>query len=138
MIQAYFINMQAPCMQEGFMTITVPIAPSGNKMWRHTRNGIVYKTHECREYQHQVALMARIAVTHAGWKVKKDEKVMIEYTYYWPDRRKRDTGNQKKVINDALQGIVVDNDCNILEHDIDFCVDKHNPRIEMKFIRKED
>jgi Holliday junction resolvase RusA-like endonuclease len=122
--------MQATCKQEVDMKFTVPIAPSGNKMWRHTKRGVVYKTTECREYQQQVSLLAKIAASNNYWKMATG-KVFLEYTYYWPDKRKRDTGNQKKVINDALQGIIVDNDCNILERDIDFTVDKHKPRIEI-------
>ena len=110
---------------------TVPIAPSGNKMWRHTKQGVVYKTNECRNYQAHVSMVANAATKVYKWKMATD-KVIIEYVYYWPDRRKRDTGNQKKVINDALQGIIVDNDCNILERDIDFFVDRKDPRIEIK------
>ena len=115
----------------------VPIAPSGNRMWRHTKQGIVYKTTEARNYQAQVSMIATTARIIFNWQMAT-EKVVIEYTYYWPDRRRRDTGNQKKVINDALQGIIVDNDNNILERDIDWLLDKVNPRIELKIMRKDD
>jgi Holliday junction resolvase RusA-like endonuclease len=91
---------------------TVPIAPSGNRMWRHTKQGIVYKTNEARKYQEQVSQIAELAKHMYNWEMATD-KIIIEYTYFWPDRRKRDTGNQKKVINDALQGVIVDNDNNI-------------------------
>jgi crossover junction endodeoxyribonuclease RusA len=115
----------------------VPIAPSGNRMWRHTKNGIVYKTNEARKYQEQVAMIASTAKHIFNWEMATD-KIVIEYIYYWPDKRKRDTGNQKKVINDALQGVIVDNDNNILERDIDWLLDRDNPRIELKIWRKDD
>jgi crossover junction endodeoxyribonuclease RusA len=117
------------------VSFTVPIAPSGNKMWRHSK-GIVYKTKEATNYQMHVAMIAMGSKIKHDWQMATG-KVVIEYTYFWPDKRKRDTGNQKKVINDALQGIIVDNDCNILERDIDFMVDRVNPRIELVIRRKD-
>ena len=116
---------------------TVPIAPSGNRMWRHTKQGIVYKTNEARKYQEQVSQIAELAKHMYNWEMATD-KIIIEYTYFWPDRRKRDTGNQKKVINDALQGVIVDNDNNILERDIDFKLDRENPRILLRVRIKAD
>jgi crossover junction endodeoxyribonuclease RusA len=115
---------------------TVPIAPSGNRMWRHAK-GRVYKTNEARKYQEQVSQIAELAKHMYNWEMATD-KIIIEYTYFWPDKRKRDTGNQKKVINDALQGVIVDNDNNILERDIDFKLDRENPRILLRVRIKAD
>ena len=41
------------------MNLTIPIAPSANKMWRHGKNGIVYKTKKCKDYQDYVHLLAK-------------------------------------------------------------------------------
>ena len=101
----------------------VPIAPNRNSI---------------RGYQAHVSMIANTAKVIFNWQMAVNEKVVVFYKFYWPDKRTRDKSNQKKVINDALQGIIVDNDNNILERDIDWLLDKVNPRIELKIMRKDD
>lgn len=118
--------------------MSVPIPPSGNKMWRHSKKGIVYKTVEARFYQHEVGLRAKIEVQKQGWVMTKGQKVIMRLLYFWPDNRHRDTDNARKVLCDSLQGILYDNDRYILAHDIDWEVDRNNPRIEIELIPKGD
>ena len=116
------------------MHLTIPIAPSSNKMWRYGKNG-VFKTRECKDYQKHIGLLAKVEARKQGWTMTEGEKIVIYYTYYWPDNRNRDTGNQKKVINDGLEGVLYDNDRWVLERDMDFKIDRGNPRIELKIVK---
>ena len=121
------------------MTFTVPIAPSGNKMWRHNKKtGITYKTLECKNYQKEIGYKAKIEASRQGWQRTEGEKVVMEFMYYWPDNRNRDTGNQKKVILDGLEGVLYDNDRWVLERDLDWHIDRGNPRIEIKILKYQE
>lgn len=58
--------------------------------------------------------------------------VMLIGRVFVPDRRKRDAGNYRKLITDALSGIAYDDDAQ-LEHEtwIKAGVDRDNPRVEI-------
>ena len=51
---------------------------------------------------------------------------------FWPDYRIRDMSNMHKLLPDVLQDILYDNDKWVLVRDMDFTVDKGNPRVEVK------
>ncbi|KKX54472.1 hypothetical protein X546_15655 [Brevibacillus borstelensis cifa_chp40] len=57
---------------------------------------------------------------------------------YWPTGRKRDVENVGKLLWDALEGIVYENDRWLLPRYMDFSVDQDNPRVEIKFYRLEE
>ena len=46
---------------------------------------------------------ARRAIVAARWHPITEGKVVVELTYFWPDRRRRDTHNRIKELMDALQ-----------------------------------
>lgn len=73
-----------------------------------------------------------------GWEMTKGEKVVVEYEVYWPDKRQRDPSNLEKLLLDALEGLVYDNDKWALPRCIDFMVDRTNPRVEVACYRKKD
>ena len=121
------------------MNLTIPIAPSANKMWRHNKkNGITYKTLECKNYQKEIGYHAKVEAVKQGWKMTQGEKVIMRFWFFWPDNRNRDTGNQKKVILDGLEGVLYDNDRWVLERDQDWYIDRANPRIEIEIIKFEE
>lgn len=72
-----------------------------------------------------------------GWRATTEGKVVVELTYYWPDRRRRDTHNGIKELMDLLQvaGAFAD-DCQALAVERDFCVDPDRPRVEIAVRRK--
>lgn len=80
-----------------------------------------------------------IAFTEAlrtGWTCPQAEKVVVELTVYWPDRRRRDTHNLHKLLCDAIEGVAVDDDRWALVRDVDFDVDRDDPRVEVTVRRK--
>jgi len=121
------------------LKLIIPIAPSGNRMWRkNNKTGKTYKTDECKYYQNYIGHIAKKEAKKQGWVKTVKEKVIIYFWFYWPDARQRDTGNQKKVILDGLQGVLYDNDCWVLERDQDFNIDRADPRVEIEILKKSE
>ena len=74
---------------------------------------------------------AYVAAKASGWVCPCGEKVIVELTVYWPDRRRRDTNNCHKLLCDAIEGIAFDDDRWALVRDLDFDVDRDDPRVEV-------
>ena len=66
-----------------------------------------------------------------GWVFTQKEKIIMEVWTYWPDYRRRDTHNAHKLLADALESILYDDDRYVLMRDMDYNVDKKNPRVEI-------
>lgn len=64
-------------------------------------------------------------------------KVAIDLVFYLPSGKK-DTHNAKKLLLDALEGIVHEDDYFILDRTIDFSIDEDNPRIEVDIYIPEE
>lgn len=80
------------------INITIPYPPSGNHMWKHTRQGKHYLTEKARTYYELV----RQAVHTQGRVINIDQAVQVHCVLYPPDKRQRDMDNAWKVISDAL------------------------------------
>lgn len=71
------------------------------------------------------------------WYPIAEGEVLVELTYFWPDRRRRDTHNRIKELRDVLQAAgAFANDCPALARERDSCVDPGRPRIEVAVRRK--
>lgn len=68
-----------------------------------------------------------------NWSFEKTEKIVLEMTLYYPDHVKRDSHNVIKLLLDALQGILYDNDYYALPRIQNFHVlkEKNESRIEI-------
>lgn len=60
-----------------------------------------------------------------------DDKVVLRYWVYWPDRRRRDPANLLKVLLDALEGVLYADDRTVLPRAMDYQVDRLDPRVEV-------
>jgi crossover junction endodeoxyribonuclease RusA len=73
-----------------------------------------------------------ITQTNIGdWVKTEKEKVIMEIHTFFPDNRRRDCHNTGKILYDALEGILYDDDRYLLPRYIDVQIDKENPRIEI-------
>ena len=68
----------------------------------------------------------------------KDEKIVLLLWAFWPDRRPRDMNNCHKLLPDALENVLFENDKNVLVRDIDFSFDAKRPRLEIVVARKDE
>ena len=71
------------------------------------------------------------AMCETGWTCPQAEKVVVELTVFWPDRRRRDAQNLLKLLCDALEGSAVDDDRYMLVRVMDFDYDRDDPRVEV-------
>ena len=51
---------------------------------------------------------------------------------WWPNAKRRDPDNIFKMLNDAIKGVLIEDDNMILPQVIDFEIDKQNPRVEVE------
>jgi Holliday junction resolvase RusA-like endonuclease len=65
------------------------------------------------------------------------DKVVVEYTIWWPDKRRRDASNLEKLLLDSLEGIAYDDDRWAIPRCVDFSYDKGHPRIDVVCRRKD-
>ena len=113
--------------------LILPIPPSVNTCYANRnikgmRGRIL--TDEGRNWKHIAGWEAKAAAQKAGWEITK-EKVIIEVTAYWGDARKHDMNNTHKLLADAFEGILYENDNIVLMRDMDFTIDRKKPRLEI-------
>lgn len=80
------------------LNMTLPYPPSGNHMWKHTRQGKHYLTDRARSYYADVGM----ATYHQQAVIGIDQPIQVQCVLYPPDKRRRDMDNAWKVISDAL------------------------------------
>lgn len=111
------------------MKITLPLPPSVNHYYLTTRAGKRIMTGEAKEWMDEARLLVRLAARDSGWTLVEQGKVIMGLWVYWPDRRRRDTHNLHKALADAPEGILYADDRQVLMRDMDFTVDRENPRV---------
>jgi crossover junction endodeoxyribonuclease RusA len=78
--------------------------------------------------------VARIEAERQGWILFEgamDNKLVLEMTAFYPDNRRRDMSNMHKLLPDSLEIILFDDDRWLLIRDINFYLDRGNPRVEV-------
>lgn len=121
------------------LKIILDIPPSVN----HCYVNVPRKGRRLTEAAKNWKLIAGYEATQAkrkqGWVYPaKDEKIVILLWAFWPDNRPRDMGNLHKLLPDALENILYENDRNVLIRDMDFSLDKKRPRIEVVVAYKKE
>ncbi len=88
------------------------VPPTSNHIWKPRGNGKGnYLTDEGRSFKDLVAYMAA-----AKWKSLPSKKLfMFEVVLVFPDKRKRDVDNYHKILQDALEGVVYENDSQVID-----------------------
>ena len=102
-------------------SFTLPISPSANRYWQLRRNRIVV-TEEAKAYKQEVYYLVKHYEPLVG-------NVAVNFTVYRPAKR-GDLDNYTKVMFDALNGLVWQDDKQVVEIHSFREDDKHNPRIE--------
>lgn len=123
--------------------LTLPIPPSVNHCYRNipTTRGMKNRvlTTEASNWKLTAAWIAKAEINAHGWKMPgADEKVVLELYAYWPDHRRRDMNNCHKLLCDALESWLYLDDKMVLVRDMDFDIDRKNPRIEVYVYPKEE
>jgi hypothetical protein len=74
------------------------------------------------------------AVDHAWYSLDKPTQVILGLDYYLPSDCTGDTHNTKKLLLDALEGVIHNNDFYMLDQTLSLSFDDENPRIEISKI----
>lgn len=74
------------------------------------------------------------AVDHAWYSLDKPTQVILGLEYYLPTDCTGDTHNTKKLLLDALEGVIHNNDFYMLDQTLSLSFDDENPRIEISKI----
>jgi Holliday junction resolvase RusA-like endonuclease len=98
------------------------IPPSQNEAWRHTGK-ITYLTKKAKEYKEYVHYATLSAQKIAGL-------VAIDVDIYRP-RKRGDVDNRQKLLFDAMQSTVYDNDDQVCDFHVRRFEDKERPRVEL-------
>lgn len=103
--------------------IRLPLPPSANRYWRQGHNGRVYVSQEAQDYKQLVGL------TLAGRDVL-DGEIWLDVKIYRKAKR-GDIDNYLKVLFDAMQGCVYQNDKQVMSISVLLLDDPKDPRVEV-------
>ena len=113
-------------MKNGVQGLVLPVPPSANRWWR--RSGThMYKSTEARDYQTYVNRLARSLGIRM---IRRPAVVAFQVTWH-RDKRMGDLDKRLGIVLDALQGVVYENDSQIVEIHAKRVDSKENPRIEV-------
>lgn|SRR3990167_1942689 len=108
------------------ITITLPLPPTDNHLYGQ-HGHIRYMTHEGKVWKE--AAQWDIKRQYKG-KVKKGDVIIKEMCFFL--KRRRDIQGSLKLIFDAMEGIVYENDNQIVDFRVVKAEDKENPRVEIE------
>ena len=119
------------------VSLAVSIPPSVNHAYENNGRGGRILTQAAKDWKEEAYYVALQAKNKAGWRIPgKAEKLILALWVFWPDKQKRDTHNLHKLIADAFEGVLYENDRQVLIRDMDFMVDREHPRVEVELCRK--
>lgn len=110
------------------LTLTLPLPPLLNRIYRPLRTGGKALTNEAREYKAEAAWEA---ICYLGRRPKLTGQLAIEMTVY----RKRSNGDIDaftKLLFDAMNDVLWLDDGQIKQTLITLEMDRFNPRVELK------
>lgn len=111
--------------------LTLPPCPSVNHAYRYVR-GRKFMTKEALNFMQLAQRIVEIEKERQNYHIeKRGVWLVMEITFYFPDRLQRDGHNMHKVLADALNGSAYVDDQFVLIRDMGIYLDKENPRLEI-------
>jgi crossover junction endodeoxyribonuclease RusA len=121
------------------LRLSLPVPPSVNAIYYNTRGGGRRLTKKAEFYVRDSRALMNVAVEESHWVIpEKYVWLYVDMVYYFPDRRIRDSHNCLKILLDAMQGIIFQNDYVVLPriHAVEY--DKSFPRVDIKVTRQTE
>ena len=122
--------------------VTIPGIPTSvNERWRPSRHGGYYTGRDTNQWQRDVVMLLGPHVSDAlrvRWTAAVEAGAAIRITMTWhrPDRRRRDTSNTIKAIEDALADFLRIDDRHF-EWTTFRAYDRRNPRVDLTLALEE-
>lgn len=110
----------------------VPIVPSVNHCYRNDQYKRRVLTDAAVRWKEAAQMIAYAAARKQGWRISRGEKLVLAIWVYWPDARRRDTHNCHKLLADAFNGVLYEDDSTVLIRDMDYSIDRKHPRVEVE------
>lgn len=105
---------------------------SVNSCYSNGKNGRRFMTATGKAFKEAVAYATTHGMRVGGWEdCDPDGKYIVTITYFFPSNR-NDIDGSNKLVLDAMQGIVYNNDSQVVELHCYKNKDKDNPRIRIK------
>lgn len=124
-----FLPKAAPIV--GAVTLSLSLPPSVNHCYLTSSSGMRLLTREARDWMTETQTLAVKEKKRQGWQKAVKTWLVCELIFYMPDKRKRDTHNYFKVLFDALEGVLYDNDYYVMPRVMGVEIDRENPRIDL-------
>ena len=112
-------------MTETRFTVDGPSVPKARP---RVYNGVAVTPPRTKAYEAAVGYAALAART---WDAPTDKPVSVVAWFYMPNRRRVDVDNLQKAIADGAEGILYENDNQIIHFEAVKMVDRDNPRAEV-------
>lgn len=115
------------------LKLTLPLPPSVNKIYFNTRGGGRRLTKSAENYIRISRALMNLAIEEQRWSMPEAHTwLYLDMVFYFPDRRLRDSHNCLKILLDAMESIVFQNDMYALPRIQSVELDKENPRVEIR------
>lgn len=125
--------------EQKHLYMSVPIPPSVNHIYYNTRGGGKRLTRLAEKYMHTVRAHARECVESQSWIIPtKGNWVYMDLAFFFPDKRIRDSHNCLKILLDALEGVVFENDYYIVPRIRLVELDRDDPRTVIHFVHQTE
>lgn len=108
------------------------VVPSWNHLYV-IRNNAPILDQWAKAHKNKIMAATTAWADENKWEMTEDRKVFVRVRVFWNDARQKDCHNLDKLVMDAFEGIIFDNDSNGLLQFVDFTIDIENPRIEVEF-----
>lgn len=116
------------------LKLHLPIPPSVNSIYANTRYGGKRLTKKAENYIREVRALTNEFIEEQRWqKAENGQWLYVDLVFFFPDRRRRDSHNTLKILLDALQTLIYEDDMFVMPRIQGVEYDKENPRVEMKF-----
>ena len=119
---------------------SIGVFPTVNHAYVNTKGGGKRLAKGAMNLMDDCFVAAQLWADLNGWTQTSKEKVLLEITPFFPkDGRSRDSHNAIKMIMDALEGVIYENDNKALPRIMDLCtVDEETPYFEILIYKQAD
>ena len=114
------------------LTFSLDVPPSINHMYHNTKGGGKRLTKVAEQYFFDVKAKVRAEALDQNWIFKlAPQWLYLDLYFYFPDRRRRDSHNCLKILLDALEGVLFENDYYVMPNIRLVEMDSKNPRVDV-------
>lgn len=128
------LKRTSPKSKNKTLKLTLPVPPSVNSIYVNTRYGGKRLSKKAEDYVRVARALVNDFVEKQHWqRAVIGQWLYADMTFFFPDKRRRDSHNGLKILLDALESIVYEDDMYVLPRIQGAEYDKKNPRVEIRF-----